>query len=169
MSFAQWRVKDSVKTSMHWATPKTSGRMLENLGVEGASSSEALSLNPSPVKECDLDKMATDIEEAEAAAEDDETEDVTYDGTNYGELGYRVSTPPGEWESEPPKPPAQKLKKRVSSTEMSEASKSTEVDPATAMRRRQFASRRESTIGAMVMAEKWEDTEIRRRFRNYEI
>ena len=43
------------------------------------------------------------------------------------------------------------------------------VDPITAQRRRQFASRRESTIGAMVMAEKWEDNEIRRRFRNYEI
>lgn len=43
------------------------------------------------------------------------------------------------------------------------------VDPVTAQRRRQFANRRESTIGAMVMAEKWEDNEIRRRFRNYEI
>ena len=43
------------------------------------------------------------------------------------------------------------------------------IDSKTALRRRQFASRRESTIGAMVMAEKWEDNEIRRRFRNYEI
>ena len=43
-------------------------------------------------------------------------------------------------------------------------------DEQVAMRRRQqFAVRRQSTIGAMVMAEKWEDNEIRRRFRNYEL
>ena len=37
------------------------------------------------------------------------------------------------------------------------------------IRRRQFAVRRQSTIGAMVMTERWEDGDIRRRFRNYEI
>ena len=37
------------------------------------------------------------------------------------------------------------------------------------MRRKQFASRKESSIGAMVMTNKFDDNDIRRRFRNYEI
>ena len=37
------------------------------------------------------------------------------------------------------------------------------------MRRKQFASRKESSIGAMVMTNKFDDSDIRRRFRNYEI
>ena len=37
------------------------------------------------------------------------------------------------------------------------------------MRRKQFATRRESSIGAMVMTNKFDDGDIRRKFRNYEI
>ena len=40
---------------------------------------------------------------------------------------------------------------------------------ALSMRRKQFASRRESSIGAMVMTNKFNDNDIRRKFRNYEI
>ena len=57
----------------------------------------------------------------------------------------------------------------IGNTAVKKKENASNVDPITAQRRRQFASRRESTIGAMVMAEKWEDNEIRRRFRNYEI
>ena len=46
---------------------------------------------------------------------------------------------------------------------------STQIDSNTAMRRKQFATRRESSIGAMVMTNKFEDNDIRRKFRNYEI
>ena len=38
----------------------------------------------------------------------------------------------------------------------------------TAMRRQRFA-RRQSSIGAMVMTSKFDDNEMRRRFRTYEI
>ena len=44
-----------------------------------------------------------------------------------------------------------------------------QIDSKTAMRRRQFATRRESSIGAMVMTNKFDDNDIRRKFRNYEI
>jgi hypothetical protein len=52
---------------------------------------------------------------------------------------------------------------------MSRDSTSGPEDAKTAMRRKLFAIRRESTIGTMVMAEKLDDNEIRRKFRNYEI
>ena len=107
---------------MHWATPKTSGRML------------------------------TEPQEDEVKFSDE------YEPTPYKSVGFRIATPPPSiWsDTENPGPkPSQSPPKTT--------------DSGTAMRRRQFAVRRQSTIGAMVMAEKWDDNEIRRRFRNYEI
>ena len=49
MKYSQWRsMKDTVKSSMHWATPKTSGRMIDLL-----EKNEPISLNPSPVEDDD--------------------------------------------------------------------------------------------------------------------
>ena len=78
MSYEQWRaLKDSVKTSMHWATPRTSGRMLE----------EPLSLNPSPVKE-------EDSIEAEITKGLETTE--YYEPIAYTDIPFRMATPPFE-------------------------------------------------------------------------
>jgi len=160
MTFAQWRsLKDSVKASMHWATPKTSGRMLD---IGQKEPSELVSLNPSPVKEEDLIEVA--VHKRRESEESDDHSDVTYEPTPYESLGLRIATPPPGWlKSEENK---ENAKKPAAADEKEPAST---VDSATAMKRRQFAIRRESTIGAMVMAEKWDDNEIRRRFRNYEI
>ena len=79
MSYEQWRaLKDSVKTSMHWATPKTSGRMLE----------EPLSLNPSPVKDEDLieNELSNCVE----------TEEEFYQPIAYKDIPFRMATPPFE-------------------------------------------------------------------------
>ena len=52
MKYSQWRsMKDTVKSSMHWATPKTSGRMIDLL-----EKNEPISLNPSPVEDDDDSK-----------------------------------------------------------------------------------------------------------------
>ena len=40
--------RTTVKSSMHWATPNTSGRMLD---LEQNSENEPISLHPSPVKD----------------------------------------------------------------------------------------------------------------------
>ena len=47
--------------------------------------------------------------------------------------------------------------------------KNQQIDSKTAMRRRQFTTRRQSSIGAMVMTNKFDDNDIRRKFQNYEI
>ena len=156
MTYAQWRgLKDSVKSSMHWATPKTSGRMLD---ISVQKEEEPLSLNPSPVKEYDLL-----VDEAAAQIPDPEEDGIDYDPTPYEKLGLRVSTPPLSIFGQSEESKSTRIPVAAASTS------SSGQDPVTAMRRRQFAVRRQSTIGAMVMAEKWEDNEIRRRFRNYEI
>lgn len=148
MSFQQWMsLKDSVQTSLHWSTPKTSGRMLEQ---------EPISLNPSPVKEEDMEKVTIMADQEEVG--------INYEPTPYEKLGLRVTTPPPDWNLAKPV----EKKKSIEEEEVEEVVVES-VDKSTAMRRKQFASRRESTIGAMVMAEKLEDNEIRRRFRNYEI
>ena len=60
MKYSAWRnLKSSVRSSMHWATPRTSGRMLDMVGVP-PTPSEPLSLNPSPVNDKDLiDQVAS--------------------------------------------------------------------------------------------------------------
>lgn len=160
MKYSQWRsMKDTVKSSMHWATPKTSGRMIDLVEHD-----EPISLNPSPVRDSEESKET-------AANENTDENEITYEATPYNQLGLRLETPPPEWQNqsdndENVEPTA---KKEHANKEESIKPSSNRVDSKTALRRRQFANRRESTIGAMVMAEKWEDNEIRRRFRNYEI
>ena len=143
MRYSAWRnLKSSVRSSMHWATPRTSGRMLDM--VEVPTPSEPLSLNPSPVNEKDL------VEQVASASTDSAAdEDTTYDPTPYEKVGFRITTPPPTfWKDDSSK---EKLCHHQSTSDRN----STDHDPATAMRRRQFAVRRQSTIGAMIWAEKY--------------
>jgi hypothetical protein len=170
VSYKQWRsLKDTVKSSMHWATPKTSGRMLDLEEPNG--NNDTISLNPSTVKEKNPKEVQTclDVSRRDDEDEDDEQEIISYDPTPYDNLGLRISTPPPDWLSADDSSSKPVLQTTSTDENLEEEDENKSVDPTTAMRRRQFATRRESTIGAMVMAEKWEDKEIRRRFRNYEI
>lgn len=164
MRYATWRnLKSSVRSSMHWATPKTSGRMLEMTAEE--VSGEPLSLNPSPVNERDLVQVQEDASDEQATIDDDK--DTTYDPTPYEKVGFRINTPPPTfWNDEDDK---KNLNMKQEQQTQAEQYTDPSSDPATAMRRRQFAVRRQSTIGTMIWAEKYDDNEIRRRFRNYEI
>ena len=143
MRYSAWRnLKSSVRSSMHWATPRTSGRMLDMVDVP--TPSEPLSLNPSPVNEQDL------VEQVASASTDSiADEDTTYDPTPYEKVGFRITTPPPTfWKDDSSK---EKLCHHQSTSDRN----SIDHDPATAMRRRQFAVRRQSTIGAMIWAEKY--------------
>ena len=141
ISYGQWRaLKDSVKPSMHWATPRTSGRM--------------------------LDTEDDDLKEEDKELLNEPEDDQFYHPIPYNQIPFRMATPPfEEWVANP------------SSSEVAQAAdvandvaKSTgQQGDQVSIRRRQFAVRRQSTIGAMVMTERWEDGDIRRRFRNYEI
>ena len=163
ISYKQWAgLKDAVHTSMHWAAPNLAGRML---GVPSVvEEGEALSLRTSPETERKVKE-----ESKEAGAEKGkptvvgslviDPEDTVYEATPLSDLHFRVETPPPEWEQkaknkEPEKPKPTAVNK---------------VDEQVAKRRQQFAQRRDSSIGAMMMVNQMEDTEIRRRFRNYEI
>ena len=81
-----------------------------------------------------------------------------------------MDTPPPELEIEAIKEPKPEtpVNKKPPLAKTQSASKDGE-DAKIAMRRTLFAIRRESTIGTMVMAEKLDDNDIRRKFRNYEI
>jgi len=152
MRYSAWRnLKSSVRSSMHWATPKTSGRMLDM----AAEASEPISLNPSPVTE--KDNLVNQVTSATATVDED-----TYDPTPYDKVGFRINTPPPSfWNDD--------QKGRINQHSSDEKQLDSSPDPATAVKRRQFAVRRQSTIGAMIWADKYDDNEIRRRFRNYEI
>ena len=128
MSFRQWQgLKDAVHTSMHWATPKLAGRMLNN-GENPSAKADELSdeeilqhlhrmeeagegeggepprgeeeeTNESP------HEKAAKGEGDEARAEDPEADEdevelpdeVLYPPTNFSELGLRVESPDPEW------------------------------------------------------------------------
>jgi len=174
VSFAQWRgLKDSVKTSIHWAVPKTERMIADDT-------------NHADVAESPPDKIS------EAAKEDtDEEEDdgVTYEPTAYQDLGYRIPSPVSEWkeqtsrdEQEPASSSHQRQTTTSSPTGASGAGSlnrdvsvedgkvnDDKVDSRIAMRRKQFATRRESSIGAMLMTNKFDDRDIRSKFRTYEI
>jgi len=152
MRYSAWRnLKSSVRSSMHWATPKTAGRMLDMT----AEASEPISLNPSPVT--DKDKLVDQVASDATAIDED-----TYDPIPYDKLGLRVNTPPPSfWNDD--------QKEALTQHPSNEQQPNPSSDPSTAVRRRQFAVRRQSTIGAMIWADKYDDNEIRRRFRNYEI
>jgi len=154
MRYSAWRnLKASVRSSMHWATPKTSGRMLDMVG-EGEAN-EPISLNPSPVT--DKDRLVDQVSLATASVDED-----VYNPTPYEEIGFRIDTPPPSfWNDD--------HNGRLNQHASNEQPPNPSPDPATVMKRRQFAVRRQSTIGAMIWADKYDDNEIRRRFRNYEI
>ena len=112
--------------------------------VEVPTPSEPLSLNPSPVNEKDLVEQV-----ASASTDSTADEDTTYDPTPYEKVGFRITTPPPTfWKDDSSK---EKLCHHQSTSDRN----SIDHDPATAMRRRQFAVRRQSTIGAMIWAEKY--------------
>ena len=162
MSYAQWRsLKSSVKSSMHWATPKTSGRMLEI--AKNTEKNDPISLNPSPVKEEDT------LEHLVALQKSNDSDEISYDPIPYDKIGFRMGTPPGLFWNEESNSNDQK--ENIDRTDKNLESEKNKKNPDanTAMRRKQFAVRRQSTIGTMVMADKWDDNEIRRKFRNYEI
>ena len=136
MSYSQWRaLKDSVKSSMHWATPRTSGRMLD----------------------CQTEDNLPEEEDPEL--------DQFYHPIPYSQIPFRMATPPfEEWIATSPS----QSSSEVSPPQPRDDAKVANGDQVS-LRRRQFAVRRQSTIGAMVMTERWEDGDIRHRFRNYEI
>jgi len=118
-----------------------------------------------PKKEKMLAEPKEEYVPPEVREEDDEDDDgVTYEPTPYGSLGYRVPSPVEEWRSETSGPTAatqKPAKTRQAST--------TTTDTATAQKRKQFATRRESSIGAMLMTNKFSDDDLRSKFRTYEI
>ena len=109
--------------------------------------SEPLSLNPSPVNERDLVQVK---EASDDQATIDEEKNTSYDPTPYENVGFRINTPPPTfWNDEDDK------KNLNMQQPQAEQYTDPSPDPATAMRRRQFAVRRQSTIGAMIWAEKY--------------
>ena len=123
MSFKQWQgLKDAVHTSMHWATPKLAGRMLNNGesqsveeeilqhlhnveeargGGEGEGEGEGeppRDEEERPNEEPREEAVRGEGEEGEARAEDPAPdEEITYPPTNFTELGLRVESPDPEW------------------------------------------------------------------------
>ena len=83
------------------------------------------------------------------------------------QLGYRIDTPPPELDIE--SLPTGNIEKVPLKPQLSRTKSKDGDDSKIAMRRKLFAVRRESTIGTMVMADKLDDNDIRRKFRNYEI
>ena len=59
--------------------------------------------------------------------------------------------------------------KKETSEESLVRQQSTTADTSTAQKRKQFAVRRESSIGAMLMTNKFADDDLRMKFRTYEI
>jgi len=147
VSFAKWRgLNDTVKTSMHWATPKTE-RMIDQRHADTPP-------KPAPPEE-----------------EDDDGGDdgVTYEPTPYETLGYRVPSPVDEWKTGEGAAAAATAPKKETSEESLVRQQSTTADTSTAQKRKQFAVRRESSIGAMLMTNKFADDDLRMKFRTYEI
>lgn len=176
VSYSQFRgLKDTVKTSMHWAVPKTEA-MLE--------------VQKSPlIKEEGVGKPSAPQEDDEEDSDDD---GVSYDPTPYESLGYRVPSPVDEWKSSGFVSSAKTGTGSEGATSKSSSatannsfptsanegrgfkakegvSRQNSTDPSTAQRRKQFATRRESSIGAMVMTNKFADDDLRMKFRTYDI
>ena len=121
---------------------------------------EPISLNPSPVEDDDdskgaMDKtnltvqtltMITFIDSNQTNIGNDDEDGIAYDPTPYDQLGLRVGTPPPDWKEnvENVEPSKKTENKEDTSKPASAATTSNNVDSRTALRRRQFASRRES-------------------------
>ena len=85
--------------------------------------------------------------------ENDNDNGITYDPTPYDQLGLRVGTPPPDWKDnvENVEPTKKTENKEDTSKPPSAATTSNNVDSRTALRRRQFASRRESVRGLLLL------------------
>eukprot|EP00095_Tigriopus_kingsejongensis_P000587 maker-scaffold95_size379157-snap-gene-0.17 protein:Tk00587 transcript:maker-scaffold95_size379157-snap-gene-0.17-mRNA-1 annotation:"j domain-containing protein" len=126
MSYKQWRgLKDSVHTSMHWATPNTAGRMLESVSkdtvepvddeeidfdakdrssiTEGEDEETANELDQVPdMERAKSSKMTTKGKLkrtlTKATSVDGEPDDeVYYSPTDVCALGIKVNKPPQTW------------------------------------------------------------------------
>ena len=124
--YKNWRsLKGTVKTSMHWATPKTdkmikndtlpqnkstsnSRKKEENLQTQSSttvenkvdSRSKNIETNQSTVKDTKKSRESEDEidENMDQDNENDDPDDgITYDPTHYKDLKYRVNTPPPDW------------------------------------------------------------------------
>ena len=124
---------------MHWVTPKTE-RMLEEPQEK-----------PEPVE-----------------SPDDADDCITYDPTPYDRLGYRIASPVQEWK-DLDSPKVEERDDSRSANDKENIVEEDKVDSRTAQRRKQFATRRESSIGAMLMTNKFDDEDLRKKFRTYEI
>ena len=125
-----WRsLKGTVKTSMHWATPKTD-KMIKNdtLSQNKSTSSslrkeENLQTQSSTTLENKVDLQSKNAETHQSTVKDktrscehendvdenmdqdnendDPDDGITYDPTHYADLKYRVNTPPPDWAEDP--------------------------------------------------------------------
>ena len=128
MSFRHWQgLKDAVHTSMHWATPKLTGRMLSN-GENQSAKDDELSeeevlqhlrrleeAGGEPLQREEEEtntkshEKAAEGEDEDARAEDPEADEddgnadevaedeISFPPTNFTELGLRVESPDPEW------------------------------------------------------------------------
>ncbi|TRY71839.1 hypothetical protein TCAL_06106 [Tigriopus californicus] len=118
MSYKQWKgMRESVHTSMHWATPKTTGRMLEDpalredqdeeeeeeidIELKGKSSiTEDEDGDPSemPSLPRSVSKPPLKRTLAKATSVDGEPDDeVYYSPTDVNAMGLKVNPPPKDW------------------------------------------------------------------------
>ena len=197
MTYKQWRgLKSAVHTSLHWATPKTLGRMLESEKdetftekvsrcVKQISLSENCDAAPSrPEKQSEprmAEKEPAKTKLTSATSVDGEPDDLmTYPPTDLNDLGIRVDSPPPEWGWDDPNWNEGEVTKEVKAEEgdtLGEMAVRADVTSTPAAppsegideRRKKFAQRQDSSVGAVMIFDKLSDNEMRKKFRNYEI
>lgn len=198
MTYKQWRgLKSAVHTSLHWATPKTLGRMLESdkeetftekvsrcvkqislsETSEPATSKRAES-NTGEGKGNEMAKQeSAKTKLTSATSVDGEPDDLrTYPPTDLNDLGIRVDSPPPEWGWDDPDWNEGEVAKEAKAEEddtLSEMASTSAVaaPPSNGIdeRRKKFAQRQDSSVGAVMIFDKLSDNEMRKKFRNYEI
>ena len=128
ISFKNWRgLKGSVKTSMHWAAPKTD-RMIKNTtdisprhtslnqsdknvaksqGHSSRDTEQNRNLQSKTILPAELsaeEREKNEKQEDSIAEKEDDNDDpddgITYDPTQYEDLRYRMDTPPPDWEED---------------------------------------------------------------------
>ncbi len=119
--------------------------------------------------------------------------DIEYEPTPYDSHDFRVASPDPDWEWGKPEEERKEFKKAMENVNeirrevaeknaakasggarpklksSSSISGNPPVDVETAIKRQQFAKRRDSSVATMMLVEPISDEEMRRRFRNYEI